>query len=236
MTVKRAALLLSILYAVLTAETLHGQVRALLHITWPPLGRVSFNGWWFLILGPTLHLSWAAYFAFIYRERAQRKNPVSLWAISVWTAIITTAAALGAAIQFLTTAHSEAFAAGHATWAKFTFWSLGFSYTTMALWIALIVLLAHDPRGQRARWIAAALAAIALLTTCLDSYRLVQNEARVWERLFARSWRIYPLTAFFLLVLAPAISVFRTVCTVLFPFAVWQEIGPRVPDTDAVTE
>jgi hypothetical protein len=234
-TVKRAALLLLVAYGLMTASYLHWDLRALLWPDWPPLGRLGFPGFSQLI-GLVMSLSWAVYFAFIYRSRSQRQNPVSLWAVTLWTAAITVAAAVSSAVQFLTTTRSEAFATGHATWARSALWSLGLNYATMVLWIALIILLAHDPRAQRTRWIAVALAAVALLSTCLEAYRLVQNEARVWERVFARSWRIYPLTALFLLVLAPAIGVFRNVCSVLFPFAVWKEIGPRVPHADAATE
>jgi len=236
-TVKRAALLLSVAYVLSTAVTLHWVLRALLQIEWPPLGWLGFPAA-SQIFSLLMSLSWGAYFAFIYRERSQRQNPVSLWAITLWTAIITAATAVFGAVQFLliVAANREAFATGRTTWDRSALWSLGFSYTTAALWIALVVLLAHDPRGQRTRRVAAVLVVVALLTTCLDSYRLVHDEGRVWERVFARSWRIYPLTALLILVLNPAISVFRTVCTVLFPFAVWREIGPRAPDTDETPE
>lgn len=238
MTVKRAALLLSIPYVLITAESLHWQLRALLQIPWPPLGRTYFNGWWFLIFSSTLHLSWAAYFAFIYRERSQRKNPVSLWTITLWTAVMTTAAAVSSAVQFLIfmAANHESFSTGHATWSRSIFWSQGISYTAMALWIALIVLLAHDPKGQRTRRVAAVLAGVALLAGLIDVYALVRNTARPWEHTLAQAWRTYPLTVLWQLALAPAIGIFRDVCTVLFPFAVWKEIGPRVPHTGAAPE
>jgi hypothetical protein len=233
-TVKRAALLLSVAYVLSTAVTLHWELRALLQIEWPPLGRLGFPGV-SQIFSLLISLSWAAYFAFIYRERSLRRNPVSLWAITLWTAAITVATAVSSAVQFLlfVTAHRAGFATGHTAWARSTPWRLSVSYTTMALWIALIVLLAHDPRGQRTRRIAAALATVMLLTGLFDSYRLVCNEAQWWEQTLAHVWRTYPLTALWEQALAPAINVFRNVCTVLFTFAVWKEIGPRVPQADA---
>ena len=238
MTVKRAALLLSISYLLVTAVTLHVQLRALLQFAWPPFGTPSFPGWWYLIFDPIETLAWAAYFAFVYRERTQRQNPVSLWTITFWTAAVTAANAVSSAVQFLLfmTAHRAGFATSHAAWARSTPWRLSVSYSTMALWIALIVLLAHDPRGQRARRIAAALAAAMLLTGLFHSYRLVCNEAQWWEQTFAQVWRTYPLTTLWEVALAPAISVFRSVCTVLFPLAVWKEIGPRTPHADAAPE
>lgn len=106
----------------------------------------------------------------------------------------------------------------------------------MALWICLVILLAHDPKGQRTRRIAAVLAGVALLAGLFDIYALVRNASLPWERTLAQAWRTYPVTVFWELALAPAIGVFRNVCTVLFPFAVWKEIGPLAPHADEATE
>ncbi len=238
MTVKRAALLLSISYVVGTAGTLSWQLRALLRPTWPPFGTLLFSGWWSVIFGSLVTLSWAAYFACIYRERSHRRNPVSLWAITLWTAAVMTMAAVSSAVQswLYMAANREALATGMTTWARSVSWRFGTSYTTSALWITLVVFLAHDPRGQRTRWIAALLSAVALLTGGFDSYRLVLGEVQWWEQVFFRSWRAYPLTALWTLALAPSMIVFGHVCTVLFPCAVWKEIGPRVPHADAAPE
>jgi hypothetical protein len=191
-----------------------------------------------MIVGLLMNLSWTAYFAVFYRERSQRRNPCSLWAISLWTAAITAASAVASAIQFLlfVAANREGFATGHAIWARSPLLSFGPIYINMALWIALIVLLVHDPRGQRTRRVAAVLAAVALLGGLLEAYDLVLREAHNWAQMFARSWRIYPFTALSLLVLAPSLSIFHSVCMVLFPFAVWKEIGPRVPHSEAAPE
>ncbi len=234
MTVKRAALLLSISYVLATATALQWQLRALLWHAWPPFGTLIFSGWWLLLFGSLVTLSWAAYFAVVFREKSHLRNPISLWAITLWTTSVLSLSAVSSAVQFLlyVAANRGAFAAGTMVWAVSVSWRLGLSYTTLALWINLMVLLAHDPRAQRTRWIAASLALLGLLTGGFDSYRLALGEVEWWEQTFARAWRTYPWTTLWQLVLTPAMHFYGYVCAVLFPFAVWHEIGPPGSTTD----
>jgi hypothetical protein len=237
-TVKRAALLLSIAYFLLTAESLYWQLRTMLQIRWTPLGMANLSSLWTMTLSSTVLLSWAAYLAFLYRERSQRKNPVSLWAITLWTTAITAVAAVSSAIQFLMgmAATREARALAHITLPSSTYWWQAVGYAITALWITLLVLLAHDPKGQRTRRVAAVLACLVLLTGLLGVYAVVRNVAHSWDRTVAQLWYVYPLTAIWQLALGPSIRIFLDVCTVLFPLAVWKEIGPQVPPTEVAPE
>jgi hypothetical protein len=179
------------------------------------------DGWWTPVSGSIAGLSWAVYFALIYRERSQRRNPVSLWAITIWIVAITAATAVWPAAQVLS---------GHATWEESALWKCNAGYAITALWTAFLILLARNPRGQWTRRIAAVLAVAGLLPGLLAGYALLRYAASPWERTFAQGWRAYPWTAFWQLALAPAINIFYDACIVLFPFAVWKENSSMARD------
>jgi hypothetical protein len=228
-SLKRAALLLSIAYALAAAEHLFWQARAFLDFRWSQYVSVPFNMWWSLIFGTLTGVTWAAYCWLLYRERSQRSTPVSLWAMTLWTAAIATAAPVAAAIQFRVMA-----ASGAAGWTGLPVNSqIVLYYASTALWIALIVLLADDPRGRWTRRVALVLAAVTLLNGSYGSFLMVNSYFRTWNTSVVQAWSHDPLYAFYSTVISPSLGTFHRVCAVLFPYAVWREIEP--PATVAET-
>jgi hypothetical protein len=236
-TLKRAALLQAISYALLTAQFLYFVLPGLIQ----PFGRFGQSvprGWWQVIFSLMVYLVWIAYFTIVYRDQSQRPNPMSIWTASLYLALIVVATSVWIAIssRMLVAANppsvSNPFQAGLA---PSLMWRMllrdlrmGLQFVNMALWIAVVLLFAHDPKGLRTRRFAAALALFELASGLFVAYAVISWQITQWEGLLAG--RIYPTLRVSLwdLSSAPALSLFHATCMVLFPYALWRSIPPKL--------